>query len=295
MMPDSTRCRFSKESIEDFTSETGIVVPLNNDQRELLSNGHEVKLTIDQLRTVLSGLCSDSTEFHRFIGRKAPDLQPFSATLFVQNDAIWKIMRKKSDYPDKLLPVVTFPLFYWSRHAQTVSNPRGIKKQEYDDVSLAIDAENKTLAVSGTGGNFCGVVEEYILDHASSSRSLIIPDLARSRKKIPRYDPAYLRITAQVSSVQTTLFPQPDEHLDYAFSESPKVFFEHGIEIALKGHDAKLKADRRPEISLLGRIKLLIGRPVSNASKLSTQLMFHVWLIAVAESLYSMSDGSNSR
>ena len=111
---------------------------------------------MDKLVTEMS---SSSDSIVEFIEELSEAIEPISMTLLVMNEATWKIMERKPRDADCMLPMVTIPWFHWSENAAASGNPRGIQRQDHGTTKITCETDGKRIVMSGTGGNFCGILE----------------------------------------------------------------------------------------------------------------------------------------
>ena len=64
--------------------------------------------------------------------------------------------------------------------------------------------------------------------------------------------------------------------MDYDFSESAKVFHNHGVHLEIPGRHLNLKVEKRKPTKLSGTVHLLIGVPPLPESSLQV-LLADVW------------------
>jgi len=226
-------------------------------------------------------MSSNSDSIVGFIEELSEVIEPISMTLLVMNEATWKIMERKPRDVDCMLPMVTIPWFHWSENAVLSGNPRGIQRHDHGTTSITGDSDGKRIIMSGTGGNFCGILEGRVADPLSGVRPIILPGNRGVVKLVPLYEKEDLRVTINMNGLKTTLYPEPDKKIDYTYSESPRVFYDHGLQLKVDGAQARLRVGNGKEYELRGEVKVLLGKRVKEEDDSSTTLLFHVWLNAL--------------
>jgi hypothetical protein len=277
----STRYSFNRSSIHAFERKFKVGVNLNPDQENELETTGQTKLLKTQLSELLDDLCPTEEAIGRFIEDASKELAPISCTLFVINDGTWKLMKQKPDFPDKMLPMCTIPWFYWDAHQESKGNPRGIQRDESGTTALSIDRNREEIILTGPGGDFRGIVAAEIDRGWAQGRSIVIPGGLGSKKKVVSYKDELIRITLKSAGIASELYPEPEARFDYGFSESPKVFYEHGIKISTEGSNAKLRVGNGRESSLAGEVVILLGKSSSTVSWSEEVLLLHVLLKAL--------------
>jgi len=272
----STRHEFSNEAIEDFCNQYGVTITYSAEQASKLTSGGRTPLLINQITDFVDQLCLDEASLKKFIEKITKKLYPISLSLYVLNDDLWKIMTRKHELPDKMLPMITMPWFYWEKEAEERKNPAGVIRKEDSVQPLTIDIEKEVLKISGNGGDFCGLLEGRIVDSFKGVRPLLIPGDTGSKKTVPNYEAQFIQIN--INSSETVLYPSPKKELDYNFSEHPKVFYSHGIQIIAEGKDVVLKVGNRKSTELRGKVLIFIGKDFEQSDESSNLLLFHVWL-----------------
>ncbi len=268
----------------------GIDIPLIPEQRTNLRKLGKTSLRIDQMEQVVTGLCPDADELGQFILKEGKRLQPLSLSLFVINDMVKKLMRRKPRHPHAILPMVTVPWFYWKQSAVDRNNPFGIVRHKNTGVEIELDAKKEMLVFSGTGGDFAGILEAQVAEGVWSSRPLIVPGSLPNRQPVPAYQRKHIKVGVNLGAQRVTLYPKPRRDLDYTFSESPRVFAVHGAEIAGAGQAFRLKTGTRSETALRGNVLMLIGRRPEREQPDAISLTFHIWLAALARLLRTRED-----
>jgi hypothetical protein len=274
----STNFEFDYESIARFCNEFGVTIDYTLEQSQNLKAPGKTKLMVDQLEGLAKQICGDVACQKEFIEKRSASFHPVSMSLFVVNDALWKIMARKDDHPDKMLPMTTIPWFFWESDAESRKTPLGVRRLEDPDKPLKIDIDGDILTISGNGGDFCGLLEGRIADRQTRIRPLFIPGSTGPKKNVAKYESQYVSIKIDTSSTHMALYPVPEKEFDYIFSEHPRVFYDHGIVLSTEGENVKLKVGNRKETALLGKAMIFIGKPFKDSEMSDQILSFHVWL-----------------
>jgi hypothetical protein len=281
----STPYSFDKISLQTFEDKYQIGINFNHEQKTNLEKEGKTTLTFTQLSIILNSLCPTEESVIRFIENGGKNLTPIAMTLFVINDATWKLMKRKPEFPDKMLPMSTIPWFYWRPNKISEGLYGTIQRDGNEECRINFISEKNEVIISGFGGDFCGIVEGRLAYPSAKIRSLFLPGTRGSTKMVPRYEGQNIKLTIGIDKIKAKLYPLPEDILDYAYSEHPKIFYEHGMKIESNDKNVKLRVGSRSEYPLRGRIVILLGRPTSNLSKDSDILLFHLWLTALQEKM----------
>ncbi|MGY5865288.1 MAG: hypothetical protein RTV41_11855 [Candidatus Thorarchaeota archaeon] len=274
----STKFEINNESIESFCNEYGVTIDYTLEQSQNLRAQGKTSLLVEQIENIVDQICTDSECLREFVEQKSKEFHPVAMSLFVLNDDLWKIMSKKHEHPEKMLPMTTIPWFYWEKEAEGRKTPSGVLRKEDPNRPLTINLKGNTLNLSGNGGDFCGVLEGRIVDRAKGVRPLFIPGSVGPKKNVANYESEYVQVTIDLSSVQMCLYPIPEKELDFIYSEHPKVFYNHGILITTEGENVVLKVGKRRETTLRGVVLIFIGKDYEESEDEICLLSFHVWL-----------------
>ena len=110
---------------------------------------------------------------------------------------------------------------------------------------------------------------------------MILPGNRGVIKLVPLYEKEDLSVTISMNGLKTALYPEPDKMIDYTYSESPRVFYYHGLQLNADGAQARLRVGKGKEYELRGEVKVLLGKRIKEEDNSSTTLLFHVWLSAL--------------
>ncbi len=274
----STRHEFSRKAIQNFCDHYEVTINLNSEQESKLSDEGKTTLLLDQIKDISDQLCSDGVNLKKFIKQRIAELHPVSFSLYVINDDLWKIMSRKNEHPEKMLPMTTIPWFYWEEESESRKNPSGVIRKEDSNRPLTINIEKEFLKISGKGGDFSGLLEGRIVDKHKGVRPIFIPGSTGPKKMVAKYDSQFVQISINIHSSDIKLYPTPEKELDYIYSEHPRVFYDHGIQISTDGENVALKIGKRRETKLRGKVLVFIGKDFEQEDESSDLLMFHVCL-----------------
>ena len=281
----STNFRFQKETIKSFEQEHGVSINLRPNQQDNLIDSGTTSLLLEQMDKLVTEMSSSSDSIVGFIEELSEAIEPISMALLVTNEATWKIMEKKPMDADCMLPMVTIPWFHWSENAVAPGNPKGIQRHDHGTTKITGDADGKGIVITGIGGNFCGLLEGRVADPYSGVRPLFLPGNRGVVELVPLYEKQDLRIAINMNGLETTLYPEPDKKMDYTYSESPKVFYNHGLQLKADGAQVRLRVGKGKEYELRGEVKVLLGKRVKEEGNSSMTLLSHVWLRALNQLL----------
>ena len=226
----STRHNFSREAIQNFCNQYGVAINLTAEQTDKLTDDGKTPLLLDQISNMVDQLCPDDVSLKKFIEERIPELHPISLSLYILNDDLWKIMSRKNEHPEKMLPMTTIPWFYWEKEAESRKNPSGVIRKEDSECPLTINIEEEVLKISGNGGDFCGILEGRIVDRYMGVRPIFIPGSTGPKKTVANYESQFVQVSINSLSSERKLYPIPEKELDYIYSDHPRVFFNHGIQ-----------------------------------------------------------------
>ncbi len=272
----SAPMELTEDMIQDFESLYGITI---RDLFESSIHGgfESCNLSDNQIETVLRR-CEKTDPSRDVLDLLHPTQPSVSLSLYVINDATWRLMGKKETHSDRMLPMVTIPWFYWDEASRDKS---GAVRYKETICNIQLDPDRLLLSAKGEGGDFCGIVSRSALKKSFSPWRVLIPEIPDSDSRSPNYEWARISLKVKYKDASCTLHPHPRKDLDYTYSESPKVFYDNGIEIATQGENVRLKVGKRPETSLAGNVLVLIGRPSKGVSDLGSVLGYHLWIHAL--------------
>ncbi len=274
-----TRYAFPLEDVERFQELYSTGVFLEKHQIEEREGNSFAQLTIEQLDLMAEKLIADGT-FFSFFKEGAKEFSPLSMSLFVFNDALWKIMSKKRDSPKTMLPMITIPWFRWERNAIKPSNPSGIVRDNMGRSNIELEP-GQSLTIKGLGGDFCGILESDLADQRVGARSLIAPNIPGNLGFVPKYSYEEVSLSIEVHNVEKELYPLPQKNIDYTFSEHPRVFYEHGMAVKTSGSNVQLRISNRRQQSLFGNVLMLLGKKWEEHIEGFKVVKYHAWLASL--------------
>lgn len=281
-----TRYEFSKDSIQNFCNQNGVTIDLTVEQTGKLTDFGKTPFLVEQISDLANQMCPDDASLKNFIEQKSNELHPIALTLYVLNDDLWKIMSRKPNDPERMLPITTIPWFYWEKEAEGRKNPSGVQRLDDPKHPFTTQLEKGVLKINGKGGDFAGLLEGRIADPRKGIRPLFIPGDTGPKETVAKYESQKVQLDIKIQSAQTELYPTPIEELDYIYSEHPKVFYEHGIQINVDGGEVQLKVGKRRETTLRGKVIVFIGKDFEETPDSDHILLFHVWLAALKKTSF---------
>lgn len=242
-----------------------IDVGLSRSQRNALLNGEHITLIPSQLDYVTKQLDADS-----FLQDQLDCFIPVSMSLYVTNDALWKMMERKIWEPEKMLPMTTMPYCHYDQKEESIRNPKAVKREKLFPNRITF-RENQ-LRIEGAGGDFEGFIERSYF----TARKFGLPE---PRKLIPNYE-FYEKIVVDIllDRAKIEIHPNPIDEFDYDFSESARVFYEHGVLLSLPGEDVELTVGKKPKTQLKGDVYTYIGKRVEPDKNRLEELIIDLWL-----------------
>ncbi len=259
-----------------------IALHLAPEQSAAIAEGREISLSETQIERIVGQLTAQDG-LDSFLKTTCEALLPFSSSLFVINDRLWKMMERKAWDPKRMLAMTTIPLCTWDHDRETTHNPKGAKRWPVKPNSLRIDLGTKpTLEIQGEGGDFSGFIEQSHL----TMRKWGIPD---TRRLLPNYIFESLRIEAKLNRAILEIHPSPREDLDYDFSEHARVFFEHGFLVHVPGEDVTVQVGKRKPTQMAGDVLLLVGKRFGGEDGANLELLVDIWLKALERRMASVT------
>ncbi len=242
-----------------------------------------LQLEPEDLREAASRIILEAEYSSAALLEYSKSLGPAEFSLFVVNKEIVRIMKKKLLWPERILPMLTSPFYYWSKDAEGKDNPQGVVKEDASVFDITVDSTGG-LHFAGAGGNFCGIVEGEVAMNKPKMRSVIMPSFPKPVKAIPRYEYANIEVSTDFDGLECEVYPIPRNNLDYTFSQSPKVFRHHGMELKTRGEHVTLSVNNSRPVNLRGEVVIYIARNYGDIDK-SKELFHHVWMFAIEQLL----------
>jgi hypothetical protein len=243
-----------------------------SDQTNLFENQKPVSLTHAQMDDLVKQI-SSREGISEFLMENVERIPPVYMSLFVLNNALWKMMERKQWEVNKMLAMSTIPYCFWDQKEESTSNLKAVKRWELGTNGMAFKASPPTISIAGNGGDFRGFIEQSHI----TSRKFGLPE---SRKLIPNYKFMRLNVTADLSKADVRIHPAPREDLDYDFSMSAKHFHTHGVHITMPGKDVTLTVEKQKPSRLKGEVHLLIAPAFEDETEHFRALMADFWFWA---------------
>ncbi len=275
----STRHLFSRSSIRAFETKTGVTIDLDEKQTNALATAGGTELRLDQFDTLIKLLHPTFQAQTALIERGPWDACATSITLFVVNEATWAIMKKKETEKDRMLPMLTVPWFRSDSSEATKEKGQGPRRHELNPPTIRFDSSHQAIVVEGECGDFCGILDARLARRKHELRPMLLPGPIGSRSLVPLYERESCRLTVDITGRNdVNPYPNPSTTFDYTYSESPKVFYEHGLGLRTAGTQIRLKTGRSKEYNLRGDVTLLIGIPHKDSVGEENAISAHLWL-----------------
>ncbi|MHA1770355.1 MAG: hypothetical protein ACTSYL_00370 [Candidatus Thorarchaeota archaeon] len=262
-----------------------IAVNLTPFQRSDLARKGTITLDLQQLAEISDKAHTDNQERRKFVLEHAKHIQPLFLSLYVVNPATWRIMERKPDHRDRMLPMSTIPWIYSRSTLRSTKNPLGIKHSKNDGITIRYDG--KRFLFDGTGGDFYGLLEERIAEQTQRARPLIFPGNLLGEELVPVYKKRKIRVVISQAQPEVTVCPPPRKELDYRFSENPKFIHKYGLEVRSLDQTVQLKIGFEKESPLKGEVLFLLGKVFTEESPKYMQLAYYIWLNSLAKVLAS--------
>jgi len=263
-----------RQLLDEFDLDLG----LTSSQESALDKGQSILLTDEQLDFIMDQMVVfDGMD--EFLVKFSQSIHPLSLSLFVINDRLWEMMKRKSHDPEKMLAMSTIPLCAWDKNSEKTSNVKAVKRWPIHPNTLEFSFNKIPLMkIKGEGGDFSGFIEQSQL----IARKFGLPE---SRKTVPNYIFEKLDIEIVFKGATIEANPLPRDDLDYDFSDHARVFYEHGIAISLPGENVTLKVGKRKSTKMFGDVYLLIGTRIDEKDQPYEGLKVDIWLRALQRRL----------
>lgn len=243
---------------------------LTSEQVHELEEDKAILLSEEQLNFIIDQLI-ESNGLENYLQNQVKDITPVSLSLFIINDNLWKMMKRKSWDTDKMLAMSIIPLCTWDQKEEKTSNPKGVKRWEIGQNSmyLLFDSEFK-IRIKAEGGDFSGFIEQ-------SQLAMRKFGMLESRKLVPNYSFEKLEIDVAMTRAQIKSNPTPRDDFDYDFSESARTFYEHGFAIIVPGEDVVLSVGKRKPCKMLGEAHIMVGIRTTKHENHYRALKMDIW------------------
>jgi hypothetical protein len=272
----STRYEFSSKAIDCFEEHTGVTLHLLDEQRKSLDERSCTSLSLDQLFDAAQALDQKNDPWE-YVRTGAKEFAPLSLSLYVFNQAVWRLMARKTANQETMLAMATIPWFYWDKEAESERNPFGAKRDARHNSIVDIEP-GKSFRIGGSGGNFCGILDGRIAAQRKAGRPILIPNLPESGKLVPYYEPDDVSVILSADGLLSSLYPAPDKRIDYSFSEHPRNFYDHGIQISADGSTVKLQIGNKKPQQMFGEVVVLLGKTWDAETLEERVVQYHTWL-----------------
>ncbi len=263
----------SLNTFEEFAARFGLDIRFSKDQHLEFKEDIPVVLSSSQLDEIVDQI-SGQKDLGVFLEETAPDISPVCMSLFVLNEAIWELMKRKPWDKEKMLAMTTMPYCCWDSKEKSASNPKSAKRWELHPNSLAYRSASSEIMIAGEGGDFGGFIEQSMV----SARRFGIPE---SWGLVPNYQFMRVEIVADLKDAKISVNPEPADEFDYDFSAPAKNFYDHGVHMEISGENVSLKVEKRKPSKLRGEVHLLIGVPSDSEDEGSKALLSDVWFWAL--------------
>jgi len=275
------RSTYPAKAYAEVIDKHNLALDLSPEQSAAIAEGREISLSEKQIESITDQLTGQAG-IDSFLNATCKDLLPFSSSLFVINDRLWKMMDRKIWDCRKMLAMTTIPLCTWDHDCETTRNPKGARRWPIKSNSMDIDLGPKpVLKIQGEGGDFSGFIEQSHL----TARKWGIPD---TRRLLPNYIFESLRIEAILNRAVLEIHPSPRDELDYDFSDHARVFFEHGFLVHVPGEDVTLQVGKRKPTQMAGDVLLLVGKRFDGDDDSNLELLVDIWLKAFEKRMASV-------
>lgn len=273
---------YRAKACREVIDKHNLSLDLAPEQSAAIDEGKEVSLSEKQIDSAIDELTAQGGT-DSFLKTTCKELLPFSSSLYVINDRLWKMMERKVWDPNKMLAMTTIPLCTYDHDRETTHNPKGIRRWPIKPNSLDIELGLRpVLRIQGEGGDFSGFIEQSHL----TAKKWGIPD---TRRLLPNYIFESLRIEAILSHAALEIHPSPRDELDYDFSDHARVFFEHGFLVHVPGEDVTLQVGKRKPIQMAGDVLLLAGKRFGEEDDSSLELLVDIWLKVLERRMASVT------
>lgn len=259
----------SIDAFEEFAKTYDVEFHFSTEQEILLEEDRAVVLSSSQLDGIATHI-SKQSGLGPFLEENARQISPVCMSLYVINKATWDLMQRRAWDKDKMLAMTTMPYCFWDQKEERGSNLKGVNRWELGPTTLAFSDRPPTVTITGNGGDFGGFIRRGMV----TSRKFGMPET--DDKVVPNYIFQELEITALLDEARIRLHPEPSDELDYDFSESARVFHNHGVHLEIPGEHVNLEVKKRKPARLSGTVHLLIGVPSQPESSMRA-LLADVW------------------
>jgi hypothetical protein len=257
------------EAYEAFQELTGLTLQFTREQSAHLENGQNITLTNEQLDQIVSSM-GESEEGWNFLQSYISRILPVVMSLYVFNDALWKMMERNPWSSDKMLAMSTIPYCFWDQNEESATNPKAVKRWDIKETNILLEEDPLRLSIMGDGGDFYGFIER-------SQMTMRRFGMIDGRGLVPNYQYKPLKVEVLLEGTEFELHPPPLDNIDYDFSEKAQIFREQGCLIRALDGQIKLTVDKK-ESTLRGDVKILVGLPVDAMDTTFRGPLVDIWL-----------------
>ncbi len=254
---------------EELAQKYELDIQFSSEQEELFRSKKCVVLSPEQMDDLVQQI-SSRYGISDFLVESAANIPPVSMSLYVLNDALWKMMERKPWDEDKMLAMSTIPLCSWDKKKESTSNPKAVKRWEHGSNKMVFKSTPPTISIAGDGGDFCGFIEQSMI----TSRKF---GLTETRQLIPNYQFMGIEVNVQLSEADAQIHPLPMQNLDYDFSVSAKEFHDHGVHLTIPGKHVTLDVEKRKPAKLMGETHILIAAAIDSEPQQFRELLADIW------------------
>ncbi len=277
----SSNFLFPLDALQEYEQRNSVSFHITQEQMEEGEERGGTRLRKSQLFSVAKQQ-NLRDDLQLWVQSLADNFNPLSLALFVFNDAVWKIMQRKEESTDTMLPMVTIPRYFWKQTSISPGNPYGSVRDTFHKTSCLFNPGN-TFSIMGNGGDFCGIVEAQVAEQEASRRPVIEPHLPGPTNPVPKYEPQDIGVNVSLTDISVEIYTNPQKRMDYTFSDHPKVFYDHGMALATNGANVQLRVGRKRPQTLYGDVWVLFGKKWRPDTDPLNIIQFHVWLNALYE------------
>lgn len=253
----------------EFTDRYGLEFKFTPEQTIAFQDGNSVVLSTSQMDYLADQIASQ-VGTKEFLERHASDIPAVCMSLYVLNEALWKLMERKPWDTEKMLPMTTMPYCFWHQEEEKTSNPKAVKRWEIGRNSMSYSSTSNSISIVGEGGDFSGFIDRSQI----TLRKFGIPEKSQL---IPNYVYQKVMISAHLKNAVASIHPLPLENLDYDYSGPAKDFHDHGIHLQIPGNDITLEVEKRKPSVLNGIVHLFIGYTSKPEPVLMESLLADIW------------------
>ncbi|MFX0107942.1 MAG: hypothetical protein ACFE7R_06650 [Candidatus Hodarchaeota archaeon] len=265
------------EAYSEFSNRFDVSIPFTSSQIHSLDNDEPVSLAPEQLKNIVNQLAVNGPV--EFLEKYTPSISPIRMSLYVINEATWKLMYRKPWDKEKMLAMSTMPYCYWDQGKESTQNPKAVHRWELGDTRIDFQKNPPSFHLMGKGGDFSGFVERSQLTMRKFG-------MIESRNLIPNYEFTDLYIHALLEYAQIEIHPSPRDDLDYDFSASAKTFYEDGFLLKLSGERVSLTVGKKKGAMLHGNVLLYIAADINDESDLAKGPLVDTWMSALGNIIH---------